>query len=161
MFGRGPQHIREDTTIGEARDVDASLVHIVVLADGGKCRVEEFHVAVILIAGASLPAGALSFRINFGWRVDALHVNDDRFRPDRLDVHRAGNVFHVPAMAVEDKHQRRAARLGRRRRGVDNSVTLKTLHVERELFGLGRANRGDDDNEDSKRSAKSCEPIHG
>jgi hypothetical protein len=59
--------------------IDAPRIDLVVALERGQNRIEEFEVAVRLLAGAVLPAGLFTFGIGqSAGRVQALHIDDDR-----------------------------------------------------------------------------------
>src|SRR5262249_16436435 len=57
------------------------------------------------LAGLILPPWpqALGIDVCRGWQ--ALRVNDDCFRPERLNVHPLGSSLHVTSMPMEGEHE--------------------------------------------------------
>ena len=125
---RSPEQVAERAAVGMARGVNAFGVHTIILLKARQHRVEEFQVAVALIADRLLPAGFRAFRISEPpRRVETLHVNPHRLRPARVKTEAARDRVHRTAVSVKNKHDWREV-CPRLRRCVHQRFARDALH---------------------------------
>jgi hypothetical protein len=112
----GPQQVGEVSAVGEPGRVDAGLVHLVGVAQGGEGGIDEPQVAVPVLATFRLPAGET------GAARQTLEVDDESVRPGAVQVD-VLEVPHAVTVAVKRQHERRPMIAGARRRGrVDDRL---------------------------------------
>src|SRR5262249_51082301 len=90
--------------------IDSTLIDRELAFHRCQYGVKELQVAVVLIAGANLPAGLFSLGIRQpAWSFQSLHVDDKGFRPHLLEVMCSGRVPGRAPMTVEVEYERRLA----------------------------------------------------
>src|SRR5438552_3793865 len=86
-----PEQVTENPATREASRIDTPFIHAVGLIHCGHHRVKEIQIAVSHVAPYLvcfvLPARLVSRRIGEAWRNEALRIDDNRFRPERLEMH--------------------------------------------------------------------------
>ena len=125
-----------------AGGVDAGQVDFVILLEGFEHGIEEFEVAVILIAGESFPAGEFAFVVDEpAGRREALRVDDDRLWPGFFEGE-ARELLHGSAVAVEGEDEGRRFRgggIGGVDEGFAGDAVDRPLAGGRPLSGLKRS----------------------
>src|SRR3954465_6154586 len=82
-----PQQIGEAAAVGVSGGINSPVIEFVIGFERSEHGIEKLEVAVALIANGALPAGELSFGIGeSAGSVEALGINDDRFRPEGVNV---------------------------------------------------------------------------
>src|SRR6266568_9307970 len=84
---------------------DAFGIDFVNFFEARKHSVEEFQVAVLLIADGLLPARRFAFRVSqFSRRVQTLHINRDGFGPMTVHGEHSGRVLRATAVTMKDEN---------------------------------------------------------
>lgn len=99
-----PEQVGEAAAVGVAGGVYAAVIDGAVGFERGEDSVEEFEVAAALEFGGALPACFFAFGVGeAAGGVEALHVDDDGFGPEVMEVEHGGGVLHGAAVTVESE----------------------------------------------------------
>src|SRR6266536_1737648 len=104
-----PQQVAEDRAIRKASRVDAIVINGVFLSHRGDHCVKEIQIPISDSIGLiffDMPPRLVSLRIDVNWGIQALRINDNRFRPNSLNAHQMRSALHVAAMAVKREDER-------------------------------------------------------
>ena len=131
-----PQLIGEATTVGVAGAIDLFVVDLGLGAGRLEDGVEEFQVAVTLIAGGFLPAVFQALRVGeSAGGGQTLQVDDDSLRPLAVQGEGTRRLLSGAAMTVEDEDEWRGlgSRAGgnREQAAAGDAVNLPGLFDER------------------------------
>ena len=110
---RKPEQISKTAAIGMAGAINPFRVYLIILIEPREHGVEEFKIAISLVAGGGLPAGQFSLRIGkLTGSVQPLHINRNGLRPLFVHGESVRRIIRGTAVTVKDENHRREVGFG-------------------------------------------------
>src|SRR6185436_2411684 len=102
-----PQHIYKTSAVRVPQHVHSIWIGLILLLHSRESRIEKLDVTIAGLTGRLLPTVLLPFLISYAdYPGNALHVYDNRFRPQLLNAKASRHIDRGPAVSVKHKHNR-------------------------------------------------------